>query len=59
MNPRAYESKRCLTQKEGIVNLNFSLDELSPLNLHLRPFRGLSSEKILGRCPTFLQNFWQ
>ena len=36
------------TDREGIVNLHFYLDELSPLNPHLRAFRERPFRQILG-----------
>jgi hypothetical protein len=41
---------------KGIVNLNFSLDELSPPTPHFRAFRACFFEQNLGSCPTFPLN---
>src|SRR5260370_613121 len=41
--------------RRGIVNLKNYLDELSPLNLHLRPFRGHSSRSFWDGAPFSLQ----
>jgi hypothetical protein len=46
-------SPLCEQKQEGIVNFNFSLDELSPANPQFSAFRACFFGQHVGSCPAF------